>query len=152
MANHGTDPARRFKLLRERGRAMQAIWTEEGASFGGEFVSFERGGSWPKPAQKPWAPVLIAGNGPHAVERVLAYGGEWLPEPGGGLAERIAELRSRAAGAGREIRVTVYSADRGDWESYEAAGAHRCCFWVPPNDPDGARRRVRELASAVGLC
>jgi probable F420-dependent oxidoreductase len=151
MANHGTDPARRFKLMRERVLAMQAIWREDEASFDGEFVSFERVWSWPKPVQKPWPPVLIAGNGPHAIDRVLAYGDEWLPEPEDGLADRIAELLSRADEAGREIRVTVYSAERGDWESYAAAGAHRCCFWVPPNDPDGARRKVAELASAVGL-
>src|SRR5262249_49910686 len=106
MANHGTDPARRFKLLRERVRAMQGVWTGGGAWLEGEFGSFGGVGWGPKPAQKPWPPVLIAGNGPHAIERVLTYGDEWLPEPEDGLAERIAELRSRAADAGREIRVT----------------------------------------------
>src|SRR5256885_16096685 len=35
MANHGTDPGRRFSLMRERIEAMTAIWTEEEASYHG---------------------------------------------------------------------------------------------------------------------
>ena len=151
MSNHGTDPSRRFKLMRERVEAMQAIWNQDEASYSGEFVSFERIWSWPKPVQQPHLPILIAGNGPRAIDRVLAYGNEWLPEPEEGLGERIAELLERALGAGLDIRVTVYSADRGNLDEYADAGAHRCVFWVPPNDPDGARRRVAEIASAVGL-
>src|SRR4051812_36441912 len=42
MANHGTDPRSRMRLLGERGRAMQAIWTQSEASFAGEVVNFER--------------------------------------------------------------------------------------------------------------
>ncbi len=42
MANHGTDPERRFGLMRERVEAMKAIWTEDEASYHGEHVSFER--------------------------------------------------------------------------------------------------------------
>src|SRR5437588_8875870 len=49
MRNHGTDPARRFGVMRERIEAMKAIWTEDEASYRGEHVSFERIWSWPKP-------------------------------------------------------------------------------------------------------
>ena len=35
MANHGTDPRRRFSILRERMEAMKAIWTEEEAAYHG---------------------------------------------------------------------------------------------------------------------
>jgi probable F420-dependent oxidoreductase len=151
MSNHGTDPGRRFKLMRERVQAMQAIWTEDRASYEGEFVSFHDIWSWPKPAQRPHPPILIGGNGPHAVERVLAYGDEWLPEPEPGLGDRIADLHEGAREAGRRVPVTVYSGDPASVHEYEEWGAHRCCFWVPPNDPEGARRKVDEIASAVGL-
>ena len=57
MANHGTDPARRFGLMRERVEAMKAIWTQDEASYHGEQVDFERIWSWPKPAQRPHPPV-----------------------------------------------------------------------------------------------
>ncbi len=53
MRNHGTDPRTRMRLMAERVEAMKAIWTHEEASYSGEFVSFERIWSWPKPAQRP---------------------------------------------------------------------------------------------------
>ncbi|GAG52654.1 unnamed protein product, partial [marine sediment metagenome] len=39
MENHGTNPAQRWKLLRERVLAMKAIWAEDEAEFHGEFVN-----------------------------------------------------------------------------------------------------------------
>lgn len=153
MENHGTDPHRRFKLMRERVEAMKAIWGQEEASYQGEFVSFDRIWSWPKPVQQPHPPVLIAGNGPKAIDRVLAYGDEWLPEPEDGLIDRIQELQERAQSQGRTagVPVTVYSANPADVEVYERAGAHRCVFWIPPNDQARARAAVADLASALGL-
>src|SRR4051794_7206944 len=42
MSNHGTDPARRWPLMRERILAMKEIWTHDEAQFHGEFVQFDR--------------------------------------------------------------------------------------------------------------
>src|SRR5215204_926768 len=42
MRNHGTDPERRFALLRERVEACKAMWTQEESSYHGEFVDFDR--------------------------------------------------------------------------------------------------------------
>ena len=41
MENHGTDPSRRWKLLRERIEAMKTIWTENEPEYHGEFVDFD---------------------------------------------------------------------------------------------------------------
>src|SRR4051795_10239796 len=49
MRNHGTDPARRFGVLRERIEAMKQIWSEEAASYHGEHVDFDAIWSFPKP-------------------------------------------------------------------------------------------------------
>src|SRR3984885_6856043 len=49
MADHGTDPRTRMRLMHERVEAMKAIWTQDEASYDGEFVKFERIWSWPKP-------------------------------------------------------------------------------------------------------
>jgi probable F420-dependent oxidoreductase len=151
MQNHGTDPARRFALLRERVEAMKAIWTNEEASYQGEFVRFDAIWSWPKPVQKPHPPVMIGGNGPRAVERVLAYGDEWIPEPEEGLPDRMRELAHRAKDAGRDVPVTVYGARVEDVEAYAAAGAHRCVHWLPPRDAERTMNRLRELALDLEL-
>src|SRR3954454_15201207 len=49
MANHGTDPRTRMRLLKERIEAMKVIWTQDEASYSGEYVNFEKIWSWPKP-------------------------------------------------------------------------------------------------------
>src|SRR5215204_6317853 len=41
MRNHGTDPEQRFSILRERVEAIRTIWTQDEASYSGEFVNFE---------------------------------------------------------------------------------------------------------------
>src|SRR5687768_9632612 len=93
MANHGTDPRTRMALLTERVQAMQAIWTQDEASYAGRFVTFERIWSWPKPAQRPWPPVLLGGGGPTVLDRVLAWADGWFPQwHDKDLFARIAEL------------------------------------------------------------
>src|SRR4030095_16705010 len=63
MANHGTDPRRRMAVMRERVEAMKAVRAEDGASYEGEHVRFERILSFPKPLQRPHPPVLVGGDG-----------------------------------------------------------------------------------------
>src|SRR5215211_2082036 len=125
LENHGTDPRRRMAVLRERVEAMQQIWTQDEATYAGEFVSFERIWSEPKPAQRPYPPILVGGNGPTVLDRVLAFGDSWFPNwSRGKVLERIPELRERAAEAGREIPVYVMSApaDAAKLEAMAKAG------------------------------
>ena len=76
---------------------MKAIWTCDEASYAGEHVRFERIWSWPKPAQRPHPPVLVGGNGPGVLDRVLAFGDAWFPNfARENILDRAAELRSRA--------------------------------------------------------
>src|SRR5438067_11734572 len=107
MENHGTDPRRRFSLMRERVEAMKAIWTQDEAEYHGEHVDFDPIWSWPKPLQQPHPPVLIGGMGPRVVERVMAYGDGWFPQPARVTHEefmaRLKELRRAADEAGRGL-------------------------------------------------
>jgi hypothetical protein len=90
---------------------------------------------------------------------VLAYGDHWMPNVVGGddaLLDRIAELRARAAAAGREIGVTVNAAPSRPerLERYAQAGVDRCVFYVPSGGPDGVEakiERVLDSAATVGL-
>ena len=63
MANHGTDPSKRWTILRERVLAMKQLWTEDVASYHGEHVNFDRVWQWPKPVQRPHPPIIVGGNG-----------------------------------------------------------------------------------------
>ena len=151
MQNHGTDPTTRFRRMRERVEAMKAIWTHDEASYSGEHVSFERVWSWPKPVQTPHPPVLVGGNGEKVLDRVLAYGDEWLPNrirSVKSFAERIAELRERA---GRRVPVTFFNAkpEQRALERLREAGVDGCIFRLPADPPEDVERRIDELAAFV---
>ncbi|HWH32864.1 MAG TPA: LLM class F420-dependent oxidoreductase [Egibacteraceae bacterium] len=143
MRNHGTDPATRFELLRERVEAMKQIWTQDEATYHGDFVNFDRVWSWPKPVRRPHPPIVIGGAGASALQRVVDYGDEWMPIArgwgAGDLARRVAELRRLAQEAGRgHIPVTAYSASSKpeSVEQFAEAGVERLVFWAPPAPAD----------------
>ena len=114
MENHGMPFGRRWKILRERIEAMKAIWTQEEASYEGEFVKFERIISHPKPVQQPHPPILFGGATPQGRQRVVNYCDGWIPidvllED---LPEAIADLRRRAEAVGRNpnaISISVFA-------------------------------------------
>jgi probable F420-dependent oxidoreductase len=155
MRNHGTDPEGRFSLMRERIEAMKAIWTQDEAEYHGEHVDFDPIWSWPKPVQQPHPPILVGGTGPKALDRVLRYGDEWMPnrvaDPAD-LGPRIAELRERA---GRHVPVTYFGADASDEfvAALAAAGVDRTLLQLPDAGADEVLplvERYAELAARHG--
>lgn len=149
MENHGTDPRRRMAILRERVEAMKAIWTEEEASYAGEYVNFERIWSWPKPAQKPHPPVIVGGNGPTVTDRVKAFGDAWMPNYSReGFIERAAELR---ATADRPISLQVMGvpSDAKVIASLEEAGFDRVVHWVPSAGQSRVEAEMDRFEAAI---
>ncbi len=139
LANHGVEPRRRWATLREHILAMKAIWTTEEAEFTGDYVRFDPIWQWPKPVQQPNPPILVGGEGPQVLDRVLEYGDGWLPNDHPEVGDRIAELNRRAAEQGRaRLPVTVYAAPPrpADIERLAAAGADRCVFNMPNGDAE----------------
>ena len=131
MRNHGTDPRERMAVLRERIEAMKAIWTQDEASYTGEHVSFERIMSYPKPAQRPYPPILVGGDGPTVEDRVLAFGDAWFPNYRG-HAEILERARALLARAERPVEVHMLGvpADAGEIERVHQAGARRAVRWL----------------------
>lgn len=154
MADHGTDPRKRMKVLTERVAAMKRIWTDDVAEYHGEYVDFDPMWSWPKPAQRPHPPVLVGGMGPTVEDRILEIGDEWLPQNVtvdnvDQFATRAAALQSRAADAGRgPIPMTLFAAQKKPEaiERYAAAGITRCLFLVPPAGRDEVLPHLDRLA------
>lgn len=114
MQNNGCDPDRRHDVAREHVLAMQRLWTDETASFAGEFVRFTESWSYPKPVQRPHPPVLVgAGPGTRAFEAIVEWADGWMPVAamvGDRVGEHIERLRTLADERGRgraAISVTV---------------------------------------------
>ena len=147
MADHGTDPATRWKLLREKVEAIKAIWTEDPAEYHGEMVDFGPMWSFPKPVQKPHPPVVLGGSGPKILERVVRYADGWMPNRGDVL-ERIPELQRMAKDAGRgPIPVSYYPKQSAEEiERCAQAGVDRLIWYVPSDGRDAALRRLEDLA------
>ncbi|MBP2705346.1 LLM class F420-dependent oxidoreductase [Microbispora sp. RL4-1S] len=151
IANHGVDPARRFAVMREHMDAMRAIWTQAEASYHGEFVSFDPIWSWPKPAQRPYPPILVGGAGKRVFDRVLAYGDAWMPNYGPGVLERAAELFRLAEEAGRRVEVMLLSvpADPRVMEACDRAGVRRVMAWLPSAGLDRVERAMDAFEGAL---
>jgi len=157
MENHGTRPAVRWKILRERILAMKQIWTSDEAEYHGQFVDFDPIWSWPKPAQRPHPPVLVGGDGPRTLERVVEYGDGWMPiggRGGPGLAARIQELQRMAKAAGRgPIPVSIFGVppSKEAIEAFAAVGVERMLFGLRPEPAEKAIPALKRYAEAAGL-
>lgn len=153
MENHGTDPETRFKLLRERLLAMKAMWTEEEASFRGDYVNIEPSWCYPKPVQTPHPPIILGGETVHTLRRVVEFCDGWLPRaaPAGAPEETMAKLKAVADEAGRDmstLSVTVFRPQpaRETIDAYEAAGATRVLLEMPSVARDDALKKLDEYA------
>ncbi len=153
MANHGVDPRTRTRRMLEHIAAMRQIWTQDEAEFHGEFVDFDPIWSWPKPVRTP--PVLIGGEGPTVLDRVLSHGDAWLPrrislDEADAFGARVAELRRRAADGGLgHIPITVFGAvpDREVLDAYAAVGVDRVLYELPDAGEDEVLRTLDTLAT-----
>lgn len=80
MENHGVKYADRWKVTLEHIAAMKALWTEEEASFHGEYVDFEKVWSYPKPATNPHPPIVLGSfASKFGINRAAKYADGWIP-------------------------------------------------------------------------
>jgi probable F420-dependent oxidoreductase len=145
MEDHGTVFKTRFKLMRERVEAMQAIWTQDAAEYHGELVDFAPMAAWPKPVQKPHPPVIVGGAFPHSARRALRYGDGWIPNASRPQYEDVTDFlphfRQMAAEMGRDpaaVPVTVWGAgeDFDRLRRYQDQGIARVVVSLPPEPAD----------------
>lgn len=140
MEDHGTDPSRRFGLMRENVEAMKAIWTEKIPEYHGDQIDFDAMYQYPKPVQKPHPPIHVGGVFPGGMKRAVRYADGWLPIGGrgnDGLAEQMVALQEACDEAGRdrsEIEVTMLGANpkRQALDELEELGFARAVFFAPP--------------------
>jgi probable F420-dependent oxidoreductase len=163
MENHGTPYAKRWKVLEERVKAMKALWTEEEASFHGDWVNFEKVWSYPKPLQKPHPPVIIGTFGSKwGCQRVADYAEGWIPIDGlmTSLDDSIADLHVRLHENGRKPEdapismFDIYETSEDDLKRYADMGCiERAIPRCPTEDKDTVLRwldRYAEIGRRIG--
>jgi alkanesulfonate monooxygenase SsuD/methylene tetrahydromethanopterin reductase-like flavin-dependent oxidoreductase (luciferase family) len=98
---------------------------------------------------------MLGGHGPRVFDRVLAFADQWLPNFFGNperMAQRVTELRRRGRDEqGRDIAVTVQLAptDTAQLEVLEAAGVHRCIWYMPARDRASVERALDRYVEVV---
>jgi probable F420-dependent oxidoreductase len=153
MENHGTRYDTRFKLMRERILAMKALWTEEEASFHGQFVNFDPVWSWPKPAQKPHPPILLGGETDYTLRRIVEYCDGWIPRPVAGFSakgavERLAHMAEAKGRDPKSLMISVFRApaDKAALAEYREAGIQEVLLEVPDGTRDEILQRLDRYA------
>ena len=157
LENHGGRFGERWKVLEDRIRAMQAIWTQHEATYHGSHTNFDAIWSDPKPIQRPHPPVLIGAQTRVALKRVVRYGDGWFPINGTcPLERRIPELRQLAEKEGRDpasFSITLFAAtpDAGQLEKVSELGVTRAVFALPQAPEGEILALLDRYAPLVGL-
>ncbi|MFD0541479.1 TIGR03619 family F420-dependent LLM class oxidoreductase [Actinomadura luteofluorescens] len=137
-ADHGVPWKRRRAVAREHVLAMRALWTDEEASFEGEFAGFAPSRAWPKPSRR--VPVLLGGApGPTLFAHIAEYGDGWLPIGGAGVREALPALRRACEDAGRAtVPVIPFGTlpTPGKLDHYASLGIEEVVLRVPAGDRD----------------
>jgi probable F420-dependent oxidoreductase len=156
MANHGVDIPRRRKVVREKILACKALWTQDEASFAGEYVNFEPSWAWPKPVQKPHPPIVVGASPTELHFRhIVEYGDVWMPIQGRfPISEGWTALTRYAADHGRDpatLRLGVFGAtpESAYLADMRDTGAEFAALWLPPLDRDEALAALDRFAPLV---
>jgi len=145
-ADHGVAFADRRAIAREKVLCMQALWTEDEATFDGRWVTLPPSYSWPKPRQRPRVRTLIGGGaGPKLFADVAEYADGWIPIGGAGVGAAIPELRRAFETAGRDpatLHVVPFGTvpSEGKIDHYASLGITEVVVRVPSADGDEMRR------------
>ena len=112
-------------------QAIEQLWTNpQGASYKGQFISFEDVTLEPTPVQKPRPPVWVGGNSAAALKRTIRFGDAWhpiRPQLDWLKAESMPLLRELAEEAGRPVpalcpRIACHISDSPIPEEQRMAG------------------------------
>jgi probable F420-dependent oxidoreductase len=142
LADHHVPAGKRRTVLREYVEAMRALWTQDEASYTGEFVSFGASWAWPKPAQQHIPVMVGAGGGPKTFAWIAAHADGWMTTPTeSDITTKARTLHEawEAAGRAGAPDIAVLATMRptpdvvADWEQ---AGVTEV-IWGLPDKPEG---------------
>jgi probable F420-dependent oxidoreductase len=156
----GGDFAHRWTQVKEYVAAMRVLWTEEFSEYHGKYVDFPAVKCFPKPAQRPYPPVLIGAiNNPKALKRVAEWGDGWVPvvQSVAEFADGVNTIRDLARKAGRDLSKFEFIPFglAGQWQTadeirqLEQAGATRVVVWLDQLDLNGILGEMEQIAGRL---
>jgi len=156
IADHGITMRDRRAVTREHVLAMRALWTDDVASFDGEFVHLPPSWSWPKPVRAGGPPILLGGApGPKLFAHIAEYADGWIPIGGAGIRAALPDLYRACEDRGRDpatLRIVPFGTvpDAGKLEYYESIGVTEVVLRIPGGNADRVLPVLDEYAPLVG--
>ena len=153
--DHGVIWKQRRAITREKVLAMQALWTEQGEGFQGEYVRFEPTNPYPKPVQLPRPPTLIGGGaGPIMFKHVAEYADGWAPIGAKGVAKALPDLKRAWEEAGRDpatLQLMPFGSipDVGKLEYFTTLGVTETILGLQYGARDDVLRELDDFAKIV---
>lgn len=157
LTDHGVPAGRRRTVLREYLEAMQVLWSQEEASYHGEFVRFGGSWAWPKPVQQPRMPILLGAAGTERNFAWIARSADgWLTTPGEtDIDEKVGRLGRAWRDAGRhgvpEIAVLAGQPNDAALARWREIGVTEALFGMPDRAEDEVLAYLARLAGKLGL-
>ena len=156
LSDHHVPAGKRRTVLREYLEAMRALWTQDEASYAGEFVSFGASWAYPKPAQAH-VPVLIgAGGTEKTFAWICANADGWINTPRETeLDDQVALLRRMWVDAGRSGEPQVVALGLKPsvdlMQHMAGIGVTECAFGMPDKEAPEVEAYLDRLAAKLGL-
>lgn len=155
LMDHNVPPARRRTMLREYIEAMRNLWTDDEASYAGEFVEYGTSWAWPKPAQSH-VPVLIGAAGNDKNFKWIAKNADgWMSTPqDADIAQQVPSLRAawRAARRSGEPRVVVLDIQKPDEDrlaQWAGLGVSEVVYGLPDRSTEEIRTYLGRLSDKL---
>lgn len=156
LADHHVPAEKRRTVLREYVEAMRALWTQDEASYAGEFVSFGASWAYPKPVQAHIPLVIGAGGGPKTFAWIARTADGWMTTPREqDIPAKVAELRAAWSAAGRpgspEVRVLVAAKPSLDeLAAWQECGVTELIWGVPDKSEREVVSYLDRLVAKIG--
>ncbi|MCU1595755.1 MAG: class F420-dependent oxidoreductase [Frankiales bacterium] len=156
LADHHVPAGKRRTVLREYVEAMRALWTQEEASYDGEFVQFGASWAYPKPTQAH-VPLLIgAGGTDKTFDWIVANADGWITTPAETEIDgQVASLLAKWSAAGRTGRPEVVALggkpDPERMQHLSSIGVTEACFGLPDKDESEIAPYLARTAAKLGI-
>jgi alkanesulfonate monooxygenase SsuD/methylene tetrahydromethanopterin reductase-like flavin-dependent oxidoreductase (luciferase family) len=153
--SHGVSFASRRPRLEEYLATMRALWTDDEASFNGDFVQLEPSWCYPKPKQPGGPPIIVGGMGPKTYDAIARCADGWMPITGrASVKDRLEPIRQAFERHGRdpdELQVVIAGAttDPEGLRSLEQEGVGRAFLNIWSEDRDGILATLDEYAGVL---
>jgi probable F420-dependent oxidoreductase len=154
LTDHGVPGGKRRTVLREYLEAMRALWTDDEASYKGEFVQFGASWAWPKPLQAR-IPVLVGAGGTGSTFRwITDHADGWITTPAEvDIDAQTVLLRQMWRDAGREGEPAIVAlGGRPDPERLahlESLGVTEVVFGLPDRSPEDVTAWIGRLGTKL---